>query len=397
MPEIMINRMKTRIVLGLALMMGFLIGSTAHGGAAQATRETDAASRGAEDELVHLDAILDQAVRNLAARYNLNAEQLRYTNDLMHSRVKAFIQKHQKEAWPVLRELMRYQLKAETPDGDAARRIAEAALPLFEEAKKSILDANSEWREHLSDAQKRLHDFDLKEMNGTFQFVQQNLLSWKEGKVQSSSLFPPAPTKRLPDEPPTPPRPPEKLIRPVEESVTSRDMFSAYVDGFIKDYNLDTAQASSARTILAEVLEKAARYQKSREQELARLKDAIREAIKQGDSAKQRQLEEQYQRLLEPIETFFDDMVERLVGLLTAEQKQKFMKNNPTWGQPRPGKNDGTAPRKPATGNPDGSVSESGTSSADGSKVEPPAAPSSGSDTENPQSGGTTAKKRKKK
>lgn len=392
--------------LGIAWLVGGLAVPAAFA-VPQVAKPTEEASRGGDgEELIDLDRILDQAVRNLAMRYNLNAEQMRYTNDLMHTRVKKFIQAHQKEAWPVLRELMRYQLKAETPDGDAAKRIAEAALPLFEEAKKAILDANNEWRDHLSDEQKKLHDFDLKEMNGTFQFVQQNLGVWKDGKPQSSSLFPAPPPKRLPNEPPTPPRPPEEMIRPIEEGVTSRDMFTAYVDGFIRDYGLDSAQASSARAIQKEIMEKAAAYQKSHEQDLARCAAAIREAIKQGDSAKQKELEAQHQRLLEPVQTYFDDMVDRLVGLLTVDQKQKFMKNNPTWGQPRPATGSSSTAAKPGAAGAGQSAGAGGTGqpgdkSAPVGETKPDASASKATDSKpadsKPADNSADAKKKKKK
>ena len=63
-----------------------------------------------KEEFLPVDKILTQAVKNIAVRYNLNAEQHEFTDQLMTREVHKFLREHRQEVWPVLRDLIRWQM-----------------------------------------------------------------------------------------------------------------------------------------------------------------------------------------------------------------------------------------------------------------------------------------------
>ena len=131
---------------------------------------------------------MDQAVRNIGRRYNLNAAQLEKTDAIMRRGVREFLHKHEGEVWPAIRDILTSP-KGPT-DPEAAKRIGRIGAPLVGLAKQAILDGNAEWRLILTPEQKRTHDFDLKEMNKQFEQIEKNFADWTEGKTTEGGVFP---------------------------------------------------------------------------------------------------------------------------------------------------------------------------------------------------------------
>ena len=110
-----------------------------------------------------IDKIMDQAVRNIARRYNLNEAQTLETDKLMKREVRRFLKEHEKEVWPLLRDLIAAQMMGKPPENrEDAMRVGKAAKPLAKLAQEAIIQGNMEWRQFLTEEQLRTHDFDLK-------------------------------------------------------------------------------------------------------------------------------------------------------------------------------------------------------------------------------------------
>ena len=54
---------------------------------------------------------MKQAVRNIAARYNLNDKQTEFTDELMTREVHRFLREHEAVIWPLIRDLLAAQLR----------------------------------------------------------------------------------------------------------------------------------------------------------------------------------------------------------------------------------------------------------------------------------------------
>ena len=268
-----------------------------------------------------VDHIMTQAVRNIARRYNLNEEQTRYTDELMRRDVTQFLQTHEKEIWPIIRELLSVQLKGKPPDDlGKVKEIGNAAGPILQKAMKAILRGNKEWRMYLTDEQKVMHDHDLEEMNKTFETMEKNFESWAQGNPTDAPIFPPpAGPNGIPRRPH---KPREGMPPPVIEIEPS--VFDTIVAMFLNDYrDLDQGQIDSARSILVEYKAKANDFQNSKKTELAQVAAEQREAMTKRDHKQIAEAERKRKKLLQPFHALVNEMQVRLHGLLTTTQRQR--------------------------------------------------------------------------
>jgi len=293
-----------------------------------------------------IEMICEQAAKNIALRYNLNEAQAAKTNELMKREVDKFLREHEEKIWPLLRSVLATQLAAKPPnDPEELKRVGKAARPLVQLAKDAIFRANEEWRAILTPEQKKVHDFDLGEMEKTFEKIDQNFSSWAEGVPKENPLFPAA--NQVPEgNPPRPPRPAEGLP-PIVVDTIKLTIFDTFVEEFIKDYELDQGQIDTARSILKEFKAKATDIKAAKKEEFGRIAAEREAAMKKVDRKKIVELEQEQKKLLEPVYQLFGQMEERLKGLLNSAQLERYQAKHqaaePT-AEPKPAATD-----KPAT------------------------------------------------
>lgn len=280
----------------------------------------DALDGGSPPATATIDKIMDQAVRNIAVRYNLNDVQTQETRKLMKREVYRFLKEHENKVWPVIRDLLGSQL--EPPENrDNMMRVGKAAKPLARLAKEAIFRANEEWRLILRPDQKKMHDFDMAEMTKTFDQINANFDDWEAGKQTGRSVFP---KPEFAGQPPLPSRPPKgSLPKPEVEVFDPNNIFEALVEDFIEEYELGEGQITSARSILEEFKGKANDFKDARK--LAFLSVALQqqEAFADRDIGAIKKAAAAHKKLLEPIYQLCGQMDDRLKGLLTTAQIQR--------------------------------------------------------------------------
>ncbi len=275
--------------------------------------------------MMTVEKIMEQAVRNISHRYNLNEVQAKVTEDLMKQRVHSFLKQHEAEVWPLIREMLATQFGMNPPQNEnEVKRIGSAAKPLAKVAEKAILEGNEEWRKILTPEQRVMHDHDLADMNKTFREINKNLDRWADGNPPRDGIFPMPPA--VDRSPPRPPRPSRGIPQPPEpEVVTFREsFFDAFVNQFIKENELDPGQITSAHSILTEFKEKAGHFKVSNKEAFTKITVAQREASASRDREKMAAVDEARQQLLQPVYQLFEEMEERLAALLTSTQLAKF-------------------------------------------------------------------------
>lgn len=277
-------------------------------------------------QMWNVDSMIRQAAENVSRRYNLSPQQAEYTRKMMEERVTRFLEEKEEAIWPLIRDLARQQLTGKPfdpfdPEALAtAKRIGESALPIVEEAKKAIYEANAEWGEILSEEQRQLHDYDLREMKGQFEEIRQNFENYKTGKPQTNSpIFPTHNPKA--DEPPRPPKPSD-VYKP--RTLKMEDRWDKYVRDFIRKYELDPAQQGSANSTLRELKERAASYREAKAQQYEAVAKRLKEAINAGDLKKRAKTSRDERALNKPIEGMFTDLKRRLDKIPTTAQKKKY-------------------------------------------------------------------------
>ena len=280
-----------------------------------------------------IEKIMEEAVKNISRRYNLNEAQTAETQKLMKREVNRFLKEHEAEVWPAIRDLLAAQLGGKPPeDREEVMRIGKSARPLVALAKEAILKANEEWRINLTPEQKITHDYDLGEIEKSFAQIDKNFSDWASGQPTDAGLFPPPPAEDR--SPPRPKKPPAGIPEPEVETFRVT-IFDTYVEEFIKDYQLDQGQIDSARSILKEFKVKANDFKAAKQEQLAKIAVDQKAAMEARDRDKIAATEAARKKVLEPVYALFGEMETRLKGLLTTTQIERYAsQRNP--GQPIP-------------------------------------------------------------
>lgn len=273
-------------------------------------------------ELWNTEQMMEEAVIQISRRYNLNDAQTDYTRLLLTSRVRAFLDVHEKDIRELLRESIDLRLGLKPGSGEAYQKWAERAGPIYEAAQKAILDGNTEWREILDEQQKVTHDADLAAMHTNFQHVSRMLDGWKAGNAppmlanaqqgqnaQKSGLSGGGTTAG------------EGRVSDPQQPVIQRqveDSWLAYVNRFIDTYQLDEKQGISARDkIYKDIRDQATRYRDLKKDEFAAL-DA--ETLSPKPKMDKQEIERRRKKLERPIGELFLTLDQRLRTLPDQSQ-----------------------------------------------------------------------------
>lgn len=268
-----------------------------------------------------VEKIMQEAVKNISRRYNLNEAQIAETDKLMKREVQKFLKDNEADVWPVIRDLIAAQFGGKPPDATEAIRIGKSAQPLVGKAKDAIYRANEEWRMYLNSDQKVMHDYDMAEMDKQFQRIEKNFNDWSSGSPSDAGLFPPPPPEDA--SPPKPKKPNPGLPDP-EVEIFRISIFATFVEEFIKENNLNQGQIDSARSILKEYETKANDFKKAKKDELGKVAAAQKAAIEARDREKMAVAEADRKKLLEPVQALIGEMEDRLKGLLTSAQLERY-------------------------------------------------------------------------
>lgn len=329
-----------------------------------------------------VDALTEQAVKRIAFRYNLNDEQTEFTRDMMNTRVKKFLDDHQDDIWPLIRDLAYYQRQGQLPDSPTAQKLAPVALNILREARDEIFRSNEEWGDILSPDQKRVHDYDMNEMQRTFEMMNGNFKKWETGDLADGSIFPT--TKRLVNDPPRPPKPEGGALgeHPRDPQGLLLDShFDAYVEKFITDYQLTPPQQDAARSILREIKKRSADFRDTHGEELNAIKD---ELAKADSPEKRREINERRRKSTAPLDDLFHEFKTRLDQIPDQAQRERFEAENwrslpkattrRTKAEKPNNPRDADAGARPATpGSKPPVATPSGTPSGSGAPPSPPA------------------------
>ena len=138
--------------------------------------------------------MIDRATSQVVKRYALTPEQETFTRNLMATRVNAFLDKHESEIRDLFAQAIKYQISGNPPPPEKVKEWTAQINPMFDEAKVSIIDGNRDFREILSDDQRKIHDIDLKVMERNFKDAEQRLNRWGDGGFDPKvDLGPPNP------------------------------------------------------------------------------------------------------------------------------------------------------------------------------------------------------------
>ncbi len=283
---------------------------------AESTPLTDPTNPG----LWNADRMMEDAVQTLVRRYNLNPEQTEYTRKLLTTKTKSFLKDHEAELRQLIRESIEMNIDKRKATPENYKAWAEKARPLFERAKKDILDGNKEWGDILNDTQKKIHDFDLAQMQGTFTQMDGLITKWSDGQYSPKDLSPRPPSAVAKGNDPQGHRlsdGPEVYVRKTEE------LWQLYVNQFIEVYQLTPEQRNAGYAILQDCRGRATGYRNGHKKEFDAVESQLKEASNTPTAtARAIELREQQAELERPIQDIFSDLRQRLDQIPSKAQRE---------------------------------------------------------------------------
>ena len=317
----------------------------------------------------NVQQMIDRASGQVVKRYKLTPEQEDFTRKLMATGVNTFLDKHEQEIRDIFAEAIKYQISGNPPPPDKVKEWTAQITPMFDEAKTQILEGNRQFREVLTDDQKKIHDIDLRVMEQNFKDADKRLTRWREGGYDPNVDFgpqpkpgaqpqpaavkppPPAPVEPAPapiaaTPPAAPPAPetpaiptpapvpaPTRISGPTASSDNSRlgDLWEMYVRKFIDNYRLEQAQANQALQILDDARKQAGEYLTSHKSDYEKLQTQLAGAA--GDQKAMAEINKQIIELNKPVQVaMFNDMKLRLDKIPTDAQRKAFEESQPRRG-----------------------------------------------------------------
>lgn len=179
------------VLRGLALMVVSL------GAALPAWSQTEERERASRYNAIvdNLDVLVENYTRFLARKYDLTDEQNEYTKYLLRERAYDFFNQNEEEVRVLLDRLFDVRTGGEMSQEELIEW-GQRVKPVYEEAKQLIVDGNDEWRQILTDEQKKIHDEDLELMYESFSTTEGQLEQIVSGQMTVDEFRTPQRSRR---------------------------------------------------------------------------------------------------------------------------------------------------------------------------------------------------------
>lgn len=250
--------------------------------------------------------MIDRSVKAATKRYNLTPDQEKLARQMTTERVGIFLDRHERDLRDLVREAIQARFASQPPSPEKVQAWARRVGPLFEEARKEILQGNQEFRNALTDEQKKAFDTDQQVLQRQFGQTEQMLTRWKDGGFDASRDW--THSRQRPE-----PRP----IRP------ELDRFQRYARRFIEDYKLDAGQTTQVMAIVTESRKRAEEYWYSRKADIEVTRQRVQELSRDPNARQQYQAaSKQLSELNRPVDDLYEEMKARLDQIPGEAQRQ---------------------------------------------------------------------------
>ncbi len=267
------------------------------------------------------EVMMEEACEGISTRYRLDSRQKAETCKMLTTRVTDFLDKHDKEFWPLLMELTELSMEGKEPDIDTAKRISQRGYHIFMDAKAKIMQGQDDFHKLLTAEQQEVHNKDLKGLTMQMDVIDRRFQDWQEGKIRGRNplrnvSIGPTQNKILPDTPSDWSR----------RRIGHESMWEAYVSQFIRDYKLDESQKAVAKSILADVRGQAIAYRKSHSKELGDADEfvGLAQRAKPFDRTELENARRIQALLNKPFDDWFDELKTRLERIPTKAQRADY-------------------------------------------------------------------------
>jgi len=269
---------------------------------------------------------------SVSEQYNLDEQQAAEFERMTLRRWKPFVRRIRPMAQPLLNRYLETKYALTPPSKQTIQQWAKQARPVLEAVRKELQEAQREFGKILKPEQKPKFERDVLKFSMAAQAIDQKLRQWEQGKFEEYEWWDPTWRVRqerrrrreaaraaarahvqAPQE-----RPGSGPVETVVEQIVPLDKWERFVEQFIIRYRLDEGQRTTARSILKDLKERALAYRQRHADEFA----TIDRKLAGAEASERQELLDRRRELNGPIQDMFEELRDRLDGLLTSAQRQ---------------------------------------------------------------------------
>lgn len=287
-----------------------------------------------------MELAIDRLTEEMSQHYGFSEDQLWETRAVIKDRFPEWFQANRPRIQRLMNHYIEVLLEAEPPSPEEMAEWAGDVLPLAQEFV-GLLDLTVEdMRVYMTDEQQVLLDGEQAALHVGVRFATDRLHTWAEGGYDPERDWPGNPNfkaeqreredrlrqeaeearraamglKNLGAQVGDPDQPTSAPVRPA----LSPDEWEEFVEAFIRRYQLNERQASSARRYLREAQDARDRYLRRHLAEIRELEERLEAA--QTD-AQREEIRAEYQRINAPLDRHFQRLSDKLERLPTRRQR----------------------------------------------------------------------------
>lgn len=290
---------------------------------------------------------IDRISEELAKQYALDQDQMWNARELIKERFPAWMQENRAELQTLLNQWVEATIAGEPPSAQDVAKWSDRFTPLFEEFTTLVDDTAEDMSTFMTEDQRILMDGELAAFHVGTRYMRNRLDAWRDGGYDWVSEWPRSEQfqkhekTRLqdlnasqnqaryatwgvdtPQDATLPGAPPDAQADAQRATPAGaqrgKDEWAAYVEAFIRRYQLTEAQQNSAQRYLRQQTAQRDRYLQRRAPRIDELEHKLKTAQDTGEKGK---LEAELAELKQPLDRMFDILKERLDRLPTRKQR----------------------------------------------------------------------------
>jgi hypothetical protein len=303
---------------------------------AQKPAEQPAKLEGLWPSPTQMDQFLRRWAQDIGHRHELNETQKVKVEEAVVKRWSTFLDNNRGQIQPLVNEFIELRMGVEPPSKQRVQDWAKRATPVFEQFRGQLEQGKAEVREILDPLQRAKFDVEAMAYGAMMTSTEQRLKKWESGEFDAREFWQPTPSQRreMRQE-----RDRQRVDRKAGAAGAKPDqrerdhieleleVWDQYVEQFIRLYDLDEAQRTTALSCLSELKQRALAHRDHRKEDIAKLEKRIKEH--KGSEEDLAEIKKQLAELYGPIDDMFGELKRRLESIPTAEQRAKVTEGKP--------------------------------------------------------------------
>lgn len=273
-----------------------------------------------DDEMIQ--AAVKRFAHDLSVSVGMDADTSEKVRVEVEQRWVPFLQQNRDEIAPLVSRFYSAAIDPDPPEIDEVKIWAKDALNLYDKVMSEMDKMDQDIVKHLSPAQIQRYKVETGKTRLGLGLFRGQLVKWESGDFDYSEWGRQQSARdrrRRVDSAKSAESLAESTLESPELTLVTMSAWDKYVAEFIKKYNLDQAQKSSANSILADVKSRASQYVKKHETEI----DQLRKKLQSISAVERPAAAREQQELLKPLEELFAELKKRLDALPTDAQRTK--------------------------------------------------------------------------